>query len=97
MKYAFIAAYAKEFVDSAMASGKSRRAAEYALKEKGVGRPVIAQAMSAFTYEDELEIAKKSAIALKRQNKDRRQAFAALARRGFDYEIISAVLSEDET
>lgn len=89
-------AYAKEFVESAMSSGKSRRATEYALKEKGVERKTVAEVMSAFSYDAELEIAKKCALVLKRQKKDRRQAFAALARRGFDYDIISAVITEDE-
>ncbi len=90
------AAYAREYVQSAMAQGKSRRMAEYALKEKGIERKAAAEAMSAFSYDDELRIAKKTALSLKRRNKDRRQAFAALARRGFDYDIINAVLSEDE-
>ena len=79
-----------------MAQGKSRRAAEYALKEKGIERNTAAEALSAYSCNDELRIAKKLAQDLKRKNKDRRQAYAALARRGFDYDIISAVLSEDE-
>ncbi|MGE5494646.1 MAG: RecX family transcriptional regulator [Burkholderiales bacterium] len=89
-------AYAREYVQSAMAQGKSRRAAEYALKEKGIERNAAAEAMSAYSCDDEMRIAKKLAQDLKRQKKDRRQAYAALARRGFDYDIISAVLSEDE-
>lgn len=90
------AAYAREYVESAISSGKSRRAAEYALKEKGVDRKAITEAMNAFTYDDELEIAKRNVLSLKRQKKDRRQMFASLARHGFDYDIISAVLSEDD-
>ncbi len=87
--------YAQEFVQNAILSGKSRRVTEYQLREKGIARGVADEAMKAYTYEIEAEAAKKAAAAYKRQRKDRRHIFAALARKGFDYEIIGKVLPED--
>lgn len=90
------AEYASEYVQSAICSGKSRRAAEYALREKSVARAVIDAALSEYTREVEEDIVKKSAAALFRGGKDKKQIWAALARRGFDYEIIGSCLSEEE-
>jgi regulatory protein len=90
------AAYAAEYVRSAMASGKSRRAAEYGLKQKGLSRGVITEAMQAYTDEAEEDAARKGAEALRRAGKDRKHIYAALARRGFDYDTISKLLPEDE-
>lgn len=87
--------YAQEFVQSSICSGKSRRVTEYMLREKGIARNVIDEAMKAYTYEVEAAAAEKAVTALRRQRKDRRHMFAALARRGFDYEIIGKVLPED--
>lgn len=87
--------YAQEFVQSSICSGKSRRVTEYALREKGIARATADEAMKAYTYDIEAEAAEKAVTALKRQRKDRRHIFAALARRGFDYDIIGKVLPED--
>lgn len=87
--------YAQEFVHSAICSGKSRRVTEYLLREKGIARVIADEAMKAYTYDIEAEAAEKAVTVLKRQRKDRRHIFAALARRGFDYEIIGKVLPED--
>lgn len=87
--------YAQEFVHSAIASGKSRRITEYLLKEKGIARSVADEAIKVYTCDIEAEAAKKAVTALQRQRKDRRHIYAALARKGFDYEIIGKVLPED--
>lgn len=87
--------YAQEFVQSAIQSGKSRRVTEYQLREKGIAPGVAGEAMKSYTYEIEAKSAEKAAAALRRQGKDRRHIFAALARKGFDYEIIGKVLPED--
>lgn len=86
--------YAQSYVREAYSSGKSRRAAEYGLREKGIGSALIAEAMKEYTYEMEKEITKKL-IETMRKSKDRRQISAALARRGFDFGIISSLLSEE--
>jgi regulatory protein len=90
------AEYAKEYVQSAIRSGKSRRAAQFALREKGIERGVIDAALSEYTRDIEEETAKSSVETLKRSGKDKKQIWAALARRGFDYDIISSVISEEE-
>lgn len=88
--------YAKEFVESAVRAGKPRRAAEYALREKGIERHITDAALSAYTRDMERDIAKKNLESLMRSGKDKKQIWAALARRGFDYDIISSCLSEEE-
>ncbi len=88
--------YAGEYVQSAIRSGKPRRAAEYALREKGIERGVLDEAIKAYTREAEEETARKAAQALRRGGKDNKQIWAALARRGFDYDIIGSCLSEEE-
>lgn len=93
------AAYAKEYVQSAVMTGRwGRKAVEYKLKEKGLDKSVIEKAMAAYTQEDEKELARKqlNAAAGRRQGveayKQRRKIFAALARHGFDYGVISELL-----
>ncbi len=90
------AKYAEEFVQSAIRSGKPRRAAEYALREKGIERIVIENALAVYTREVEEETAKKTVETLLRSGKDKKQIWAALARRGFDYDIIGSCLSEED-
>jgi regulatory protein len=96
-------AYAKEYVQSAVLTGRwGRRAVEYKLKEKGLEQSVIDEAMEFYTEEDEKEIARKQlqATAGRFKNEDarkqRQKIYAALARHGFDYSMISALLSEED-
>lgn len=97
------AAYAKEYVQSALLTGRwGRRAVEYKLKEKRLGQSVIDEAMALYTEEDEKEIARKqlqsAAGRLKNDDarKQRQKIYAALARHGFDYGVINALLSEED-
>ncbi len=90
------AEYAAEFVRSAIASCKSRRVTEYKLKGKGVASDIIEAALEEYTGEMETDIARKCAETIRRSKKDKKQIFDALARRGFDYDIINSVLSGDE-
>lgn len=96
-------AYANEFVQSMMAAGRwGRRATEYKLKEKGLGQGVIDAAMTLYTEDDELIAAQRqlqpllSRHAGEDKRKQRQKIYAALARHGFDYSIITSLLSEDE-
>jgi regulatory protein len=96
-------AYSKEYVQSAVLTGRwGRRAVEYKLKEKGLEQSVIDEAMEFYTEEDEKEIARKQlqAAAGRLKNEDarkqRQKIYAALARHGFDYSMISALLSEED-
>jgi len=97
------AAYAKEYVQSAVLTGRwGRRAVEYRLKEKGLEQSDIDEAMALYTQEDEEEIARKqfqaAATRLKSDDarKQRQKIYAVLARHGFDYGVISALLSEED-
>lgn len=97
------AAYAREYVQSAVEAGRlGRRAVQYRLAEKGLGRGVIDAAMALYTGEAERAAAAKQAQALaaRQTNADprkrRQSVYAALMRHGFDCDIIGAVLSEDE-
>lgn len=85
--------YASRYVQSAMSSGKSRRAAEYGLLEKGVKRETASEAIKVYTYEAEREIAKKAMESMNK-NKDKKKIASSLARRGFDFCIITSLLSE---
>lgn len=96
-------AYAKEYVESAVTAAKlGRRTVEYRLKEKGVDDDIIADALLTYTYETEKDIAKKNieTLMLRYRNDDaptrRRKISQALARHGFDYDIINALLSGDD-
>lgn len=96
-------AFAREFVQSIVAAGRwGRRAAKYKLKEKGLGQDVIEAAMALYTDEDETRAARQQAQALLYRHagadkrKQRQKVYAALARHGFDYSIITSLLSEDE-
>lgn len=95
--------YAREFVDSAIHARKyGRKVVQHKLKQKGIDDDIIEQAMQTFTCEIEKDIAKAYLSALRRQyssepaDKKRKKTFAALQRRGFDYDIINILLSEEE-
>jgi regulatory protein len=94
------AAFAKEYVRSAVVSGRwGRKAVAYRLKEKGLEKSVIEQALNEYTQEDEKEIARKqfeaAAGRLKgvEARKQRQKIYAGLARHGFDYSVISELLT----
>lgn len=96
-------AYAKEYVQSAVLTGRwGRRAVEYRLKEKGLEQGVIDEAMEQYTEDDEKDIVRKQLQAavsrLKNDDvrKQRQKIYAALARHGFDFGVISALLSEED-
>ena len=94
------AAYAKEFVQSAIRTGRwGRLAVAQRLKEKGLTRIVIDAALAGYTDEDEKRIARRQLESRPVSigddaHKQRQKAFAALSRHGFSYDMISALLSE---
>jgi len=97
------AAYAKEYVQSAVLAGRwGRRAVKYKLKEKGLEQSVIDDAMAQYTEEDEKDIARKQLLAAAErqktgdERKQKQKIYAAFARHGFDYGVISALLSEED-
>ncbi len=92
-------AFAGEYVRSAMQTGRwGRKALEYRLKEKGIEQSVIDDALSEYSEEDERRIARKQLDAAAGRlkgveaRKARQKAYAALARHGFDYGVISELL-----
>ena len=93
-------AYAREFVNSDIASGRWGRAAvAHRLREKRLPREIIEQAMLAYTEEEERENARRQLESIKSKSAgDKRQmrqkAYAALARRGFSSDIINDLFSE---
>jgi len=94
-------AYAKEFVQSAIAAARyGRIVLEHKLKEKGLNEETISDAMAAFSDDIERGIAERHLDKLRARHKDdksaRKKIFAALFRRGFGYDIIDALLSEDD-
>ncbi len=95
--------YAKEYVQSAILAAKyGRKVIEYKLKSKGISDEFIELAMRGFTFDIEKAIAEKNLSSLIKKHKDedtmtqRRKIYAALSRRGFNYDIINTLLSEDE-
>ena len=97
-------AFAGEYVRSAVQTGRwGRKAVEYRLKEKGIEQSVIDEALLEYTQEDERQIAQKQLAAAAGRlkgveaRKARQKIYAALARHGFDYGMITELLSgEDE-
>lgn len=91
-------AYAKEYVQSAVAAGRlGRRAVQYRLGELGLPREIIDEAMILYTEKDEREaVQKQLRLLLSRHSgaDKKRKAFDALARHGFDFDIINSFLSE---
>ena len=95
------AAYAEEYVDTAIAAANyGRRVIAYKLKEKGIDDALIETALAVYTYETEKKIAGKHVEKLRAKYANdktaRRKMFAALARRGFDFDMINTLLSGDE-
>ena len=94
------AAYAKEFVQSAIRTGRwGKLAVAQRLKEKGLTRSVIDAALAGYTDEDEKRIARRQLESRPVSigddaHKQRQKAFAALSRHGFSYDMITALLSE---
>lgn len=94
------AAYAQEYVRSAMAAGRwGRRVVAYRLKEKGLERSVIDAAMAAYTDDDERRIAQRQAGRLIAPDdgdarRQRQRVFASLTRHGFAPDTIRALFSE---
>ncbi len=92
------AAYAKEYVQSAVSSGRlGRRAVQYRLGKLGLPREITEEAMALYTEDDEKEAAQKQLnLLLSRHSGEdkKRKAFDALARRGFDFDIINSLLAE---
>ena len=93
------AAFAGEYVRSAMQTGRwGRKAVEYRLKDKGIEQSVIDEALMEYTEEDEKRIARKQLQAAAGRlkgveaRKARQKEYAALARHGFDYSVISELL-----
>ena len=97
ISYGYIndAEYAARYVQIAAANGKSRRAAEFGLREKGIDRETVSEAMKGYTCEMEYEAAKKN-VETMRKHMDARRISAALARRGFDFGIIASLLPEKD-
>lgn len=91
------AAYASEYVSSAMETGRlGRMAVEYKLKEKGVPAAVVREAMEAYGEEEEREIARRELARLMKDGdpkEERKRVSAALIRHGFAYGVISSLFS----
>ncbi len=94
--------YADEYVQSAVAAGRyGRKVIAYKLKQKEIDKYTIEIVMQSFSSEEEKKAAKKQFVSLikKYKNEDaykkRTKIFAALARRGFDYDIINTLFSEE--
>ena len=94
--------YAAEYVRSAMNSGRyGKRVIEFKMKQKGIDDDVIEQALQIYTPDEEKQMARKLLVSLRRKYQDeddfkkRRKIFSGLARRGFDYDIINTLLSEE--
>ncbi len=94
------AAFAGEYVRSAVQTGRwGRKAVEYRLKEKGIEPSVIVEALKEYTEEDEIRIARRQLQAAAGRlkgveaRKARQKEYAALARHGFDYGVISELLA----
>jgi len=96
-------AYAKEFVESYVASGRfGKKVVEYKLREKGIRDAIADEAMQIYTEEDELSIAQKQYEQMQGKYEceekfsKRSKIYAALMRRGFSFDIINSVLSKEE-
>jgi regulatory protein len=93
------AAYAAEYVSSAMEAGNlGRIAVEYKLKEKGVPAAIMREAMEAYGEEDEREIARHQLARLVKDGglrEQRQRITATLIRHGFAYNVIASLFSED--
>lgn len=94
--------YAKEFVDSAvLASRYGRKVVEFKLKQKGIDDDTIAEALQHYTDDEESRIAKLQLERLLKKydgedkGKSRQKIYSTLTRRGFSFDIINSVLSED--
>lgn len=94
------AAYAREWVASAGRRLRSRRVLGQELAGKGVDRELIDRAMAEVTLEDEYTVALRVAQrrlpgleGLERPTRYRRLA-GALARRGFDAQMVARVVQE---
>ena len=95
--------YANDYVESAITAARlGRRAVAYRLKEKGIDDTTAQKALLQYTYETEKSIAAENMDMLRHKyrnddaQKQRRKIFSALQRRGFEYEIINALLSGDD-
>jgi len=92
------AAYASEYVSSAMEAGRlGRMAVEYKLKEKGVPKAVVKEAMEAYDEQDEYEIAQRLLARLAKDGdirEQRKRITATLMRHGFAYSVIASLFSE---
>lgn len=94
--------YADEYVQSSIRAGRyGKKVIAFKLKQKGIDKQTIENVMQAFSSEEEKQAAKKQFVSLykKYRNEDaykkRTKIFAALARRGFDYDIINTLFSEE--
>lgn len=94
--------YATEYVRSAMLSGRyGKRVIEFKMKQKGIDEDVLDQALQIYTPDAEKQMAKNQLVSLTKKYRDeeeykkRRKIFSSLARRGFDYDIINTLLSEE--
>lgn len=95
--------FAGEYVRSAVQTGRwGRKAVAYRLKEKGLGQSVIDAALCEYTEEDERRIARRQMetaagrLTGVEAHRQRRKICAALARHGFDYDVIGALLAASE-
>lgn len=95
------AAFARDFVQSAISVGRwGRIAVSHRLQEKKLDRALIDDAIAAYTDEDEQRNARQQLEKLMSKSdadarRQRQKAFAALTRHGFSYGNISALFSGD--
>jgi len=95
--------FARRFVQSILLSKKEgRRAAEYKLKQKGIPKEMIEDALSDFSEEDETENAQNlyAVLTEKYKNDDERKRrdkiIRYMAQKGYDYDIILSVVRGGE-
>lgn len=91
--------YANHLVESgAKVKGKSKRAIKYQMKEKGLDENTIEDALQGFNDEDEkinaMKVAKKYYAKNLEKNEFKRKASAALARRGYAWDVVKEVIDE---
>ncbi len=96
--------YAELFVESAVSEARyGKKVVEYKLKQKGIDEGNIEKAMEKFSEDKERETASGYYLTLKAKYageeamKRRSKIYSNMARRGFTYDIINSLITEDDS